>query len=123
MILFDRATATDLLDALRLLEGRRRPGGQRLSAGAQELRMVAERSLRSPTVALPTPADVVPDDAVVDPHLLTLEDVCHRLSFGRTKVKAEISSGRLRAVHIGRLVRVHSADLADYLDGLRDEAA
>lgn len=119
MILFDPSTALDALEAFRLLEGRRRIGGKRLAPGVAELRAVAERSLRSLTVApLARDAEVADDDSV-DPHLLTLEDVKARSQFGLTTVKSEIKAGRLKAIHVGRSVRVHSDDYAAWLDRLR----
>lgn len=124
MILFDPATAKDVLDALRLLEGRLSLSGRRLSAGALEIRTAAERSLRSLTVGPPPPGAMPAETEDVDPHLLTLEDCKHRLNVGLTTVKAAISNGQLRAVHLGRAVRVHSDDLAEFMDRLRkDDAA
>ncbi len=122
MILFDRATARDLLDGLRLLEGRLRPSGRMLSAGALELREVAERSLRSPTGGL-SPGEHDPSDNDLVDYLLTLEDCKHRLNVGLTTLKAAIKAGDLKTVHIGRAVRVHSDDLAAYMDRLRKDTA
>lgn len=119
MILFDRATALDVLEAFRLLDGRRRIGGRRLADGVAELLQVAERSLRSPTVGPPPHATNGQEDDGVDPHLLTLDDVKARTQFGLTKIKSEIRAGRLHVVHAGRLVRVHSEDLTSYLERLR----
>ena len=123
MLLFDPATARDVLDALRLLEGRLVTSGRGLSAGAVELRTVAEASLRSLTVGL-SPQDAAgTHDGDVDPYLLTLDEVKHRLNVGLTTVKQAINRGDLRAVHLGRAVRVHSEDLAAYMDRLRKDNA
>ena len=123
MLLFDPATARDVLDALRLLEGRLVPSGRRLSAGAVELRTVAERSLRSLTVGF-SPRDAArAQDGDVDPYLLTLGEVKQRLNVGLTTVKEAINRGELRAVHLGRAVRVHSEDLVKYMDQLRKDNA
>lgn len=121
MLLFDPATARDVLDALRLLEGRLISTSRRLSAGAVELRTVAEVSLRSPTVGLSPAPGSGSQDGDVDPYLMTLDEVKHRLHVGLTTVKTAISAGQLRAVHVGRLVRVHSEDLATCMDHLRKE--
>lgn len=119
MFLLDPATARDVLDALRLLEGRLVTSGRRLSAGARELRTVAEASLRSLTVGLPPEATAGAHDGEVDPYLLTLDEVKQRLNVGLTTVKEAINRGELRSVHLGRAVRVHSDDLAAYMDQLR----
>lgn len=123
VILLDPATARDVLAALALLEGRRRVAGAGLSKGTIELRAVAEASLRSLTVGLSPHGAGMPDSGEVDPHLLTLEDCKARLAVGLTTVKAAIRNGQLRAVHLGRAVRVHSDDLAEYMDRLRKDAA
>ena len=123
MLLFDPATARDVLDALRLLEGRLVTSGRRLSAGAVELRTVAEASLRSLTVGLSPQGAAGAHDGDVDPYLLTLDEVKHRLHVGLTTVKEAIGRGDLRAVHLGRAVRVHSEDLAAYMDRLRKDNA
>lgn len=123
VILLDPATARDVLDAFRLLEGRLSAGGRRLSPGARELLAVAECSLRSLTVGLSPPGISSSDTDEVDPHLLTLEDCKARLNVGLTTIKAAIRDGQLRAVHLGRAVRVHSEDLAEYMDRLRKDAA
>lgn len=123
MFLLDPATARDVIDALRLLEGRLISSSRRLSAGALELRTVAEVSLRSLTVGpSPTPT-VAGQDGDVDPYLMTLDEVKHRLNVGLTTVKAAIRAGDLAAVHVGRSVRVHSEDLAAYMERLRKENA
>ena len=123
MLLFDPATARDVLDALRLLEGRLMTSGRRLSVGAVELRTVAEASLRSLTVGLSSQDAAGAHDGDVDPYLLTLDEVKQRLHVGLTTVKEAINRGELRAVHLGRAVRVHSEDLAAYMDQLRKDNA
>ena len=42
---------------------------------------------------------------------------------GRTKLFEELSAGRLKAVHIGRRRLVSQADIDDYVELLRLEAA
>lgn len=44
------------------------------------------------------------------------DEVARRLGVGKSYVKNLVSSGELRAIHLGhRLVRVTAADLAEYL--------
>jgi excisionase family DNA binding protein len=118
VILFDPATARDVLDALRLLEGRLIGQGRRLSPGALELREVAEGSQEAWRGGLSPEVVGMADDEAV-PHLLTFDEVASRLHVGLTKVKEEARAGALPTVRIGRAVRVHSDDLAEYMDRLR----
>jgi excisionase family DNA binding protein len=53
----------------------------------------------------------------VEPLLLRIHpDVTTLTSLGRTTIYAEIAAGRLRAVHVGRAVRVRRDDLEKWLD-------
>jgi len=49
---------------------------------------------------------------------LTLKEVAARLQVCRRTLEREINAGRLRAVKIGRSVRILECDLQTYLDGL-----
>jgi len=120
MFLLDAPTARDLLDALRLYEGRLVGSGRRLSPGAREIRCVAERSLAVLTVQ---PSPVGEQRADNEPmQLMTLRDVAFALQSSDSTVKRLVSSGDLTAVHVGRSVRVRPADLQQYIDDLADGA-
>lgn len=49
---------------------------------------------------------------------LTPKEVAFRLRVCRRTVEREVTAGRLRAVKIGRSVRILECDLLAYLDGL-----
>ena len=51
--------------------------------------------------------------------LLTISDVAERLKVSRWKVYDLINSGDLHSVHFGKSHRVHSDDLAEYMESLR----
>ena len=52
-----------------------------------------------------------------EPLLLRIHpDVTKLTSLGRTTIYNEIAAGRLRAVHVGRAVRVRRDDLEQWLD-------
>jgi excisionase family DNA binding protein len=52
-----------------------------------------------------------------EPLLLRIHpDVTKLTSLGRTTIYGEIAAGRLRAVHVGRAVRVRRDDLEQWLD-------
>ncbi len=52
-----------------------------------------------------------------EPLLLRIHpDVTKLTSLGRTTIYNEIAAGRLRAVHVGRAVRVRRDDLERWLD-------
>ncbi len=118
MILFDPPTARDVVDALRIYEGRLRGTGRGgLSEGALELRRVAERSLRA-----------VKDQAVVAKHrsaedrvvteLYTFDETAALMRTSVTTVKRLAREGLLPVVHVGRSVRVRPADLAEFIQSL-----
>lgn len=50
-------------------------------------------------------------------------DVTHQTGLGRSTIYAEIAAGRLRAVRVGRAVRVRSDDLAAWIEARTTEAA
>ncbi len=50
-----------------------------------------------------------------DEHLLTVNDVAERLQLHPITVRRHIKAGKLRAVRVGRSVRVREADLEVYL--------
>lgn len=51
--------------------------------------------------------------------LLTVEDAAQRLSIGRTTMYGLISAGAIQSVTIGRLRRIPSECLEQYVAGLR----
>lgn len=48
--------------------------------------------------------------------LLTVADICSRLKIGRTKAWALISSGQLRPIRIGTLVRIDPRELDRFIE-------
>ncbi|MGE3621638.1 MAG: helix-turn-helix domain-containing protein [Acidimicrobiia bacterium] len=115
MILFDPATARDVLDALRLLEGRLRGSDRGLSLGSLELRAIAERSVR---VCGAQPVDgpgVRTDDHDVLA-LLTYRDVADRLQVSSATVKRLVAAGELPVLHIGSAARVRPVDLEAFIE-------
>lgn len=60
--------------------------------------------------------------ADVRPLLLKVPSVCAELSLGRTKVFQLIQSGRLRAVRIGKSLRVSRRELERFLSALEESA-
>jgi excisionase family DNA binding protein len=52
--------------------------------------------------------------------LLTVEEASARLGFGRTLMYDLIRTGAVESVQIGRLRRIHPADLEAYAAGLRN---
>jgi excisionase family DNA binding protein len=57
----------------------------------------------------------------VDEQLLKVEDVCRRLSLGRSFVYRLIQMGTLRSVRIGGARRVLLSDLEEFIRGLKDD--
>jgi len=51
-----------------------------------------------------------------DPELLTPEEAARRLSVPRTKVYQLLARGELRSVKVGRLRRVVTRSLSEYID-------
>lgn len=117
-IRFHPVAAREIVEALRLLEGRRRSRGQHLSAEARQVLRAAELSsvvLSGQTVA-PDGADA--DAPTMAPQLLTVDDVSGQLRTSTTTVRRLISAGELAAVRVGRSVRVRPGDLEAYVAGL-----
>lgn len=54
--------------------------------------------------------------------LLTLDEVADRLRVGERTVRRYTADGRLPTVKLGAAVRVHSEDLAAFVEGLRGNA-
>lgn len=48
-------------------------------------------------------------------HLLRIREAAHRLAVSLSTIRREIRSGRLRAVRIGRVLRISEAELASYV--------
>jgi excisionase family DNA binding protein len=58
----------------------------------------------------------------VEEQLLKVEEVCRRLSLGRSFVYRLIQMETLRSVRVGGARRVLLSDLEDFMRGLKDEA-
>lgn len=112
------ATAVDLLDALRLLEGRRRALGQQLSPGAVVLRQVAEGTIRVSEGHAVEAGAPEGDDDPVGPYLYNLDEVALRLRLSQRSVKRLIASGGLRAVKVGGATRIRPDDFSVFLETL-----
>lgn len=55
-----------------------------------------------------------------DKVMLTVEEAAARLSLGRTTLYELLSRGEIKAVHIGRAVRVLARDVAAFAERLAD---
>ena len=55
--------------------------------------------------------------------LLTVDEAAHQLGIGRTLMYNLISTGEVQAVTVGRLRRVPSESLTEYVDRLRADQA
>jgi len=58
---------------------------------------------------------LLPSLAPSSTRTLSVSEVCERLSCGPTFVRALIAAKKLKAVRLGRSVRVRESDLAEYL--------
>jgi excisionase family DNA binding protein len=58
----------------------------------------------------------------VEEQLLKVEEVCRRLSLGRSFVYRLIQMETLRSVRVGGARRILLSDLEDFMRGLKDEA-
>lgn len=58
-----------------------------------------------------------------DKFLLTIKEAAERLSMSERELYRVIKRGELPAVHIGRMVRVHTADVAAWAYTKRDQEA
>lgn len=56
-------------------------------------------------------------------HLIRVEEAAERLSLGRTTVYQLIARGDLKAVHVGRAVRLLASDVAAYAERLAQAVA
>jgi excisionase family DNA binding protein len=52
--------------------------------------------------------------------LISVEEAARRLSIGRSHVYRYIEDGRLRSVRLGRSRRIAPADLAEFVDRVRE---
>lgn len=52
-----------------------------------------------------------------EPGVMRVADVARILGVHEQTVKAEIRRGRLRCVHVGRVIRITDKHLAEYLEG------
>lgn len=71
---------------------------------------------------MPEPRLVLPNYLLDDRVLLRVNEAATRLGVSLATVKRLLASGDLRSVKIGSSRRVPVADLADYVDRLRDQA-
>ena len=55
-------------------------------------------------------------DTITTPQLHKLATVGARTGLGRTSLYEQIKAGNLKAVKIGRAIRVKEADLADFIN-------
>lgn len=114
MILLDPPTALDVLEALRLYEGRLRGAGRALTSGALDLRAVAERSLAVRNGQPAASDDAGPEHGLVLV-LFDLQDVADRLKASESTVRRYVASGQLKAVKVGRLTRFRPVDLEEFI--------
>jgi excisionase family DNA binding protein len=56
------------------------------------------------------------------PVLITVEVAAARLSLGRTTVYALLDRGELRAIHVGRALRVLAREVEAYAERLADQS-
>lgn len=118
MFLFaDRETAEQVVDALRLLEGRLQGSGRRLTLGAIDLREMALRSLRGqerPGAARSGQPSAKPCERTQDQHveqLLTLDEAAGLLAVSVRTLRRMVDAGQIPSVRIGRARRFRAADL------------
>jgi excisionase family DNA binding protein len=73
---------------------------------------------------IPRQPDDAPQPAQHDetplPLLLTVEQAARRLNIGRSTLYELLQSGRLKSVTVGRLRRVPTWALSEFIDSLRD---
>ncbi len=77
---------------------------------------------RSPGPAT-APADPEAPARLSSPLLLTVQEACRLLAVSERTLWRLTSDGRVRAVKVGRAVRYAPADLEEYVDRLRAQAA
>lgn len=70
----------------------------------------------------PAPMSITDVSNVADGSLLRVEDVALRLRIGRTKVFELLKDGELESVPIGRLRRIPSECVTEYINRLRKAA-
>jgi excisionase family DNA binding protein len=58
-------------------------------------------------------------EALADKRLLSPAEAAHTLGISRSTLYALLASGLIRSVSVGRLRRIRSADLDDYVSGLQ----
>lgn len=56
-------------------------------------------------------------------HLLSIHELCKRLSLGRSTIYALVASGHLRPVKVGAATRFASSDIDAFIEQLREQAA
>jgi excisionase family DNA binding protein len=118
MFLFDAATGRDLIDALRLLEGRLSGTPRRLSEGAREVQAAALRSVRVRNdQVLPWQADQTESDTVT--RLLTYQEAAGRLGVSESTVKRLVHQGDIQTVRVLRARRIHSDEIDEFMTRLR----
>lgn len=119
----DPRDARELVEALEMLERRRRTDGSGLRPFVAGLLAVARSdSVRSRHE--PSPFDgserSLDGDAMPLPRLMDLTEVADRLDVSKSTVERLVANGELPVVHpTAGSTRVHSDDLVAFMDGLR----
>lgn len=108
----------DVLEALRLLEGRLQGSGRRLSPCTLELRSFAERSLAIWSDQCLAEEAVGVNDDEMTLCLMTFEEAADRLRVAEVTVRRLVASGQLPAVSLGRARRIRPSDLQAFIESL-----
>lgn len=117
---FDRESTAQLLTALRLLEGRLLPSGQRLCPGLLELRDALSRPTTARTGQQPPGPVAGREDGDVTP-LLDAAEVRWRLNVSERTVRRLVADGDLSALRIGTRVRFDPVEVAAFLTRARTD--
>lgn len=118
----DLVTASRLLKAIRLYQRQLRSDGLPPDARLAEVVRLLTGAYGGPQVTSLADVEQVPDVGSVDaPRLLTYDQVAARLQVSERQVKRLVAEQTLPVVRINSAARVHSSDLDDYLDALRQK--
>lgn len=116
---FDATAAAHLRRALDLYARRLRSDGLQLP----EALLAMVQALDDASGRQPAPKPFAPvleeDDGAMATALLTYEEAAQRLRCSERTVDRLVAGGDLKTVAIGKLRRIHVADLAEYVDSLR----
>jgi excisionase family DNA binding protein len=114
----DPCALAHLRRALELYARHLRADGMRLPEGLRQFLEITEAARSGQERTSLADGMGLAEDAAM-PRLLTLGEAADQLRVGERTVRRYTSSGQLRTVRLGAAVRVHSQDLADFLDNLR----